>query len=206
MAVPVKHAAAVKWLNAHVGEHEEPLGSNTGRFVRECQAASWLKGTGWAWCVATWLRAWEVAGYQLPYKGAGAYATLDWYRKNVPSWVVPPSLARPGSAVIFNIGSGHLATLVKPVKMGDTTVTTIGGNESDMVKETTRPLSLVRGFVDPAEANPPAPARKPVFVVATSESGHRQIVYVSGASAISRKLGRILNRHGGITITRRKTP
>lgn len=202
-----KHETALAWATTNIGKHEEPMGSNTGTFVRLCQAATSLGGTRWPWCVALWIKAWTVAGYPLPYRGAGAYTFLDWYRKHLPAWV-PLQLwdARPGAAVIFNIGAGHLAMLAKPILPGDTTVTTIGGNESDQVGEPkTRPLSLVRGIVDPIENTPPPPpAKPPIYDVVTSESGHRKLVYASGATAISRKIARILNRHGGVTITPRK--
>lgn len=200
-----KHSQALAWAKASIGQHEDPLGSNTGAFVITCQRASWVPGTRWPWCVAFWLRAWEVAGYKvLPYKGAGAYATLDWYRKNLPAWVVGLEQAKPGAAVIFNIGSGHLAMLAKPVRPSDKTVTTVGGNESDAVRQTVRDRTLVRGVVDPFEAETPKPARPPLYEVVTSESGEAKVVYVSGQKAVSRKLGQILNRFGGVTIRRRK--
>jgi hypothetical protein len=39
------HEKALSWLRSHVGETEHPKGSNTGPFVRSCQAATWLGGT-----------------------------------------------------------------------------------------------------------------------------------------------------------------
>jgi hypothetical protein len=177
------------------------MGSNSGPFVQSCQAATFVPGTHWPWCVAFWVKAWTTAGYKLPYRGAGAYSFLDWHKQHQPSWVVPLSNAEPGAAVIFNIGSGHLAMLVS---QNGGTVTTIGGNESDSVKETSRSISLVRGVVDPHESKPPPPARPPVFDVITSESGHKKLVYSSGVNAVSRKIGQILNRWGGVTIKRRR--
>lgn len=201
------------WAKSKLGEHEVPLGSNTGPFVIECQRSTSLPGTGWPWCAALARRAWQASGVEVPYTGASAYGLLSYYQANLPKWVVPRSLwsdAKPGAFVVFNIGAGHVALLVKPISGNATTVTTIGGNESDSVRETTRPLSLVRGIVDPPE-NPPKkpPLSKPrVFEVASSSSGQRKLIYVSGASAISRKIGRILNGkgRGGITITPRMKP
>ena len=203
-----RHEKTIAWAREHLGQHEEPMGSNTGTFVRECQAATDLPGTGWPWCAAFARRAWQVAGLEVPYRGASAWGLLGYYQQNLPKWVVRPIAAKPGAFVVFTTGAGHVALLAKPIQAGDSTVTTIGGNESDSVKESVRPLTVVKGIVDPPEkttpANVPPAASLKVFEVATSESGHRTLIYTSGANAISRKLGRILNRHGGITITRRK--
>src|SRR3990167_5113278 len=95
MALP-KHDATLAWAKTHLGEHEVPwpvpvgqAGSNTGPFVKSCQAATWLDGTGWPWCIPFIVKGWAVAGFKLPYLGAGAYAMLDWYREHEPTRVVP---------------------------------------------------------------------------------------------------------------------
>lgn len=201
------HTEALTWARTHLGEHEEPMGDNTGAFVQECQRSTVLPGTGWPWCAGFARRAWQAVGVEMPYTGASAWGLLDYYRQHLPTWVCRPVDARPGAFVVFNIGSGHVALLAQPIQPGATTVTTIGGNESDSVKETTRPLGVVRGIVDPIEKATVPPAAKPrMFEVATSESGHRKVLYVSGGKAIGRKIERILNRHGGVTISRRKQP
>jgi hypothetical protein len=131
---------------------------------------------------------------------------LDWYRKNAPAWVVPLAKAKPGAAVIVNIGSGHLATLELPYKAGDKVVHTIDGNWGDAVARTMHPVSAIRGVIDPPENAPPMPPAKPkVFEVVTSASGQKKVVFVSGSKTISRKLPELLNRFGGLTIRRRKT-
>lgn len=198
-----KHAQVVAWLDGHVGEHEQPMGSNTGPFVISCQRATWLAGTHWPWCVATWVKAWTVAGLKLPYLGAGAFAMLDWYRAHLPAWVVPLAKAKPGAAIIFNIGSGHCATLEKPYD-GGPVVHTIDGNWGDAVTRVAHPANLVRGCVDPVEAGTVQPAKKPVYEVVTSASGHSKIVFVSGSKTVGRKLPQLLNRFGGVTVRRRK--
>ena len=198
-----KHQHVVAWLREHVGQHEVPMGSNTGAFVRSCQAATWLPGSRWPWCVATWVKAWTVAGYKLPYKGAGAYAMLAWYKAHAPNWVVPLALARPGSAVILNIGAGHLATLVKPYD-GHGVVYTIDGNWGNKVTPVTHPASLVRGCVDPPETHAIAPAKPPVFDVVRSASGHSKVVFTGGQTAVGQKVAKLLNTWGGVTIRRRK--
>jgi hypothetical protein len=204
--IPKQHLDSLSWAQRNVGQHEQPMGSNTGPFVRSCQAATWLSGTRWPWCIAFWVKAWRVAGVVLPYLGAGAYATLDWYRKHLPGWVVPASRARPGALVIFNIGTGHGGMLSRPFAETDPWIETVDGNIGDKVSRNRRHISNVRGVIDPPEAGaPPAPpVKKPVFEVVTSASGHTKVVYVSGSKAISRKLGAILNRYGGVTIRRRK--
>lgn len=206
------HAKALAWVKSNIGKTEVPPGSNRGPFVQKCQAATSLPGTGWPWCVATWIAAWKYgARVVLPYLGASAYGALDWYQANLPKWVVPRSMwgdAKPGAGVVFNIGSGHLGTLAKPILPGDTTVTTIDGNTSDQVAQRVRSLTLVRGIIDPPEAVAKTivtpPRKSKVFEVATSESGQRKVVYVSGPTAIGKKIAQILNRRGGVTITPRR--
>jgi hypothetical protein len=200
-----EHAKVVAWLSKNVGQHEVPPGSNTGPFVQSCQAATWLAGTRFPWCVATWVKAWTVAGRTLPYRGAGAYSMLAWYKAHLPAWVVPLNRAKPGAAVILNIGSGHLATL-EHAYAGGPTVETIDGNWGDAVARVKHPVTLVRGVIDPAEKDTGVipPAKPPVFEVVTSASGHAKLVYSSGAKAVGRKLPALLNRYGGLTIKRRK--
>jgi hypothetical protein len=200
-----KHEKALKFMHDNLGQHEVPMGSNTGTFVLSCQRATWLGGTRWPWCCATIIKAWTVAGLPVPWRGAGAYALLDWYRSHLPKCVVPLSKARTGSAVIFNIGSGHVAMLAKPYSETEPNVVTIGGNEGDAVREVTRRATEVRGVVDPAELGTVAPAKPPkVFEVVGSVSGHKKIVFVSGAKGVSKKLPQLLNHFGGVTIRRRK--
>ena len=43
------HGLALEWARQHVGEREDPPGSNRGRFVQLCQSQTWLGGTGWPW-------------------------------------------------------------------------------------------------------------------------------------------------------------
>lgn len=204
---PPTHLKALQWAETKIGQKEIPPGSNTGPFVQACQAATWLAGTRWPWCVAFWVKAWRQAGRQLPYLGAGAYAMLDWYQKNQSNWVVPVAKARPGAAVIFNLGSGHCAMLAKPFAQTDPWVETVDGNYGDGVGRGRRHITDVRGVIDPPEGGGKiVTAKRPVFEVVGSESGHAKIVYVSGSKAISRKIGAILNRWGGVTIRRQKAP
>ncbi len=203
-----QHQKALGWLRENVGQHENPMGSNRGTFVQFCQSATWLKGTGWPWCVATWVRAWTVAGRKLPYLGAGAYQMLDWYQRNLPGWVVPLNKAKPGAAVILSEGAGHCCMLEKPYD-GGRYVYTIDGNWGDSVCRPNPPhlAAIVRGVVDPPERviSPIPIAKKPVYEVVTSANGTK-VVYVSGVKAISNKLPQLLKKYGkGIIIRPRPT-
>lgn len=182
------------------------MGSNRGPFVQSCQAATWLGGTGWPWCVATWIKAWKMTGYELPYLGAGAYEFLRWHQQHVPAWIVPLRKAKPGAAVILNIGAGHLAMLDKPYK-GGSVVHTVNGNVSDSVMYSDWPVTLVRGVVDPPETTAPAPKPKklPLYEIVTSESGHAVLV-VSGRplKQMQKFLPKVLRNHLQVTIRRAK--
>jgi hypothetical protein len=200
-----QHEKALAWARSKVGERERPVGSNRGPFVQACQASTWLGGTGWPWCVSFWVKAWTMAGRKLPYRGAGAYEFLRWHQQHLPAWVVSIEKARPGAAVIWNIGAGHQSMLDRPYSQTKPQVVTIDGNVSDSVAHRTRHHSLVRGVVDPPEdIGIVKPAKPPLFEVVTSESGHKKI-YVSTAGAVAKKLPRILKQHPlGVTIGRRK--
>jgi hypothetical protein len=200
-----QHEKALAWARSKVGEKESPPGSNRGKFVQSCQSSTWLGGTSWPWCVSFWVKAWTQAGRKLPYRGAGAYEFLRWHQKNLPGWVVSLEKAKPGAAIIWNIGSGHQSMLDKPYKDTKPNVHTVDGNVSDMVALRVRDHKLVRGCVDPPEDVGKVPdARPPLFEVVSSASGHRKI-YVSTAGAVGRKLPLILKRHPlGVTVRRHK--
>lgn len=202
--IPRRHAATLAWARKHLGEREHPDGSNTGPFVLECQRATWLGGTRWPWCAAFVVKGWRQAGFKLPYLGASAYAMLAWYRAHLPGWVVPLEKARPGAAVVFNIGAGHVALLAKPYAQTKPNVVTVGGNEGNAVREVTRHHSLVRGVVDPPEAGTAPTPKPPLWEIATSASGHSKLLFVGGKSQVARRLAVLFNRYGGLTVRRRK--
>lgn len=201
--MPTAHTKALAWLDANLGQHEQPPGSNRGPFVQLCQAATWLPGSGWPWCVATWVKAWTVAGLKLPYRGAGAYAFLDWHRQHLPSWVVPLAKAKPGAAIILNIGAGHLATLEHPY-LGGPWVQTIDGNWGDKLQRVQHPVGQVRGCVDPIEVGVVPPAKPPLWEIVTSASGHSKVVFVGRKGAVANRLVKVFNAHGGLTVRRHK--
>lgn len=196
------HQAALAWARARLGEHEQPPGSNSGRFVIECQRATWLAGTRWPWCVAFCLRAWEATGNPLPWRGAGAWALLAWAQK--AGWAVELGQAVPGDLVVWSFGSGHASVLELPYSETAPRVRTIDGNVDDRVARRERPSSLVRGVVH-VKPTHQAKARPPLFEVATSASGHRKLLLVGGRRKVGRQLARLFNRYGGITVRRRRS-
>lgn len=200
------HQQALDWARAQLGKGEVPRGSNTGPFVRDCQAATDVPGTRWPWCVAFYLRAWRAASVTLPYRGASAFGFYDWAKG--AGWAVGAAEARPGDAVIVREGAGHCAMLSAPVKNG--LVPTINGNWGDAVAEHTFHLAEVLGFIhvptDKAAIAKTPPAKPKTFEVVTSASGHAKVVYVSGSKAVGKKIPQLLNKFGGVTIRRRKKP
>lgn len=192
----------------HIGAHEHPLGSNSGPFVEACQRATFLAGTGWPWCAAFEDYVCRQAGAPLAYNGAGAHDQADHHKP----WV-DAAHVEPGMMVDYNIGSGHTGIVVN-VDHHTGTVTSIDGNWSDSVVEHALPLASVRAFWRVPGVNygtGPAlvkPRRLPGFVVATSESGHRKVVF---RAEKKRGLIKWLGAHNlarlfpnGITVTRAK--
>jgi hypothetical protein len=179
------------------GQHEVPMGSNTGTFVIACQHSTFLGGTGWPWCAAFVCHVAAKAGVPLAYNGAGAHDLANHHTATKKTFVE----AQPGDVVDFNIGSGHTGILVS--KEGNS-VTTIDGNWADAVTQHVTPVYQVRGFwripgVSGQAA--PAPRKPPAWVVTTGASGHKKV--------FRRKKGLIhyLQTHvfpNGITIHRPK--
>jgi len=207
-------ADVVKRARSYIGQHEDPLGSNTGWFVQECQRATFLAGTGWPWCAAFVCEVCKALHDSLaPNNSAGAH---DLANRHQP-WV-PASAVKPGMVVDYNIGSGHTG-IVTAIDLHTGTVTSCDGNWSDAVVEHSMPLSEVRAFwaipgvTYTTTPTPKPPVKKlPPFVVATSASGHRKILFTSpGGTAGKKSLMAWLTAHSlaklapnGVTITRGK--
>lgn len=198
-----KHAAVVEWAHGEVGVKEEPLGSNTGKRVREYQSRTWLPGTGWPWCAAFVCAAWEAAGSKLPWPSAGAWDLGN--RARAAGWAVTaPGALTPGDIVTWKSGAGHVSLFLKYNAKADT-VFTVDGNVSNRVDYRERSRSLARDLIHVPEkpVKLPVPAKPPVFEVVTAEDGQK-VIYTSGALAISLRLARFLGRHpGGVTIRRK---
>lgn len=184
------------------GVQEIPLGSNSGPSVIQYQHSTWLGGTGWPWCVAFWQWCCAKAGLDVPWKGAGAYAALDWARKH--NLDVKLDRAGVGDALVLNIGAGHLAIIAKDGPFGST-VPTINGNVSDRVKRVDWPRSSVRGAIHIPEKHSAPKPKPPSFEVVTSVNGHRKIVWSGSATGLRGALARLMKRYpGDLTIRKRK--
>lgn len=202
-----KHRAALASALQDVGVQETKdkngRGTNTGPRIIVYQHATWMPGTRWPWCCAFVLYHWLHAGLKTPYLGAGAYKWHEWAGRQ--GWVVTADKAVPGDAVVFNVGSGHMAMLRLPVKNG--VVETVDGNVSDSVDLRARPLGMVRGFIHiPETPVVLEPVTPPTFEVVGSVSGHKKVVFTGSRSKVGKWISHtpIQKRYGGITVRRRK--
>lgn len=200
MTVPGNQVAleAAKYL----GRAEDPSGSNTGPFVIKCQRCTFLAGTRWPWCAAFVCFIAAKLGVPLAYNSAGAHDLANHHtatRQTIES-------AMPGDVCDWNLGSGHTSILEAK---GAASWTTIDGNWGDKVARVAHPLSELRmvwripGVSDAAPV--PKPPRLPRFVITTSASGHRKVLYRTDSK---RGLYKWLAAHNiagfanGITISR----
>jgi hypothetical protein len=104
MPAAPKVTAREKALRIAIGElgvKEHPPGSNSGPRVRQYQAATSLKGTGWPWCMAFVCWCYKQAKHPLPYPSASVGMFLSWARK------VGKEVKRPlrGDLVCYRYGS-----------------------------------------------------------------------------------------------------
>lgn len=195
-----KYDDAVNAARNELANHvqEVPLGSNKGPRVGQYQAATFLPGSGWPWCVAFWLWCLKKAGIKPAYLGAGAYNMLDWARKTGHARTLAQAV--PGDGVVLNVGSGHLAMLDKPYK-GDGVVHTLNGNVSDRVAAKDWPANLVRGCVHMPDTTPPKP-KPPLWQVVTSASGHKVVVFAGGKAKATKWLANHLGKYRQFTVKR----
>ena len=146
-------ARMVELAQKEVGVVEVPKNSNRGKRVQEYQRATWLDGTGWAWCAAfiCWL-AKEAGMTKGRPQTAGAWDFERWARKTSGVELIKPAPAdiRPGDIVIFKFS--HIGLAV--AKPSGSTVKTIEGNtdakgsrEGGGVYRKTRRLSKIRSIV-----------------------------------------------------------
>jgi hypothetical protein len=190
----------VNRAHSFLGLHENPPGSNRGFFVEQCQRATFLSGSGWPWCAAFVCKVAQDCGVPLAYNGAGAH---DLANHHPPVHLID---AKPGDVVDFLIGSGHTGILLSHGPPGF--VTTIDGNWGDRVTQVQHPVNLVRKVwrIPGVDGTPhPKRRRKPLWVVATSASGHRKVVL---RAPHRRGVIRWLKHHSALrhafTISRRK--
>lgn len=106
-------------------------GANTGPRIREYQAATSLKGTGWPWCDAFCDFCFQEAGRPLDelQRSAGVVLSHDLARKR--GWVVDDP--QRGDLVCFQWDTGpldHIGFVVQALPNGD--IKTVEGNTSAM--------------------------------------------------------------------------
>ncbi|MEM7013764.1 MAG: CHAP domain-containing protein [Verrucomicrobiota bacterium] len=146
------------------GVREKPRNSNSGPRVLEYQRATWLEGTGWAWCAAfvCWVvkEARERKGGEFDWKRpqtAGAWDFEKWATsrsggKKAGVQKLDPKRTKiePGDILVFTFS--HIGIAVGNEKGGE--VATIEGNtdaagsrEGGGVYRKTRDKSLVRSVL-----------------------------------------------------------
>jgi CHAP domain-containing protein len=198
------HDRVIAQAKRELGVAEHPAGSNSGSRVRQYQAATFLGGSGWPWCAAFCCWCWREAGRPLPYRTASAYGMLNWARG--AGWARSSSQLVPGDLVVFNVGSGHIGIFER---WEGSTIHTIDGNHNNMVARAARPHSSVAGGIHVPEqpTQPKRPVSEPFWVIATSESGHRQLLFTkfaTEAKVLNKILPPLIRKYGkaGLTITR----
>ena len=141
-----------------VGVREVPKNSNRGSDVEEFQRATWLDGSGWAWCAAfvCWVvKQIQDRGVDLKFKRpltAGAWDFERWAREQT----LPVKLHKPrtkikkGDIVVFTFS--HIGIAVEDeangyVKTVEGNTDSSGTREGGGVYEQKRKTSLVRSNI-----------------------------------------------------------
>lgn len=196
-----QHSAALTWALAQVGKGELPPGSNKGTFVQFCQSASWLKGTGFAWCRCFTLRA-RLEGGNVPEDGsAGAWDAFKRATARGQTLTAAQyAHAIPGDEVILKTGAGH-ACLLRSVSTvgGQQVVNTVDGNWGDRVTLTSHALADVLGFIHWPEqtvAKPVVPPRAQVVIGA--EKKPRLVTRKGRVLPLPKVVVRLVRRQNGL--------
>lgn len=130
---------AVAYAMTQVGVHESPWGSNEGKDVRRYQSSTGAFGE--PWCASFVSYCWQHAGYDGPVS-AGAWNLTD--RCGVG--VADVQHAKPGDAVSFDEGTGHVGMFLAII---GTDVRTVDGNTNNQVAVRDRPISLIHSISRP---------------------------------------------------------
>jgi CHAP domain len=161
---------ALEMALAEAAKHVHEAGANTGPRVKEYQASTSLKGTGWPWCDAFCDFCFSEAGRPLDEleRSAGVERTFELAQHK--HWLV----AEParGDLVCFQWDSGaldHIGFVVQPLPDGS--IKTVEGNtaamagtghaqgEGDGVYVKIRPRKVCAAFIRvPGEVPAPEPA------------------------------------------------
>ena len=146
----------VELAKKEVGVREHPRNTNRGKRVQEFQNATWLDGTGWAWCAAfiCWLCREAGVKDSVRPKTAGAWDFERWARKAIS----PVNLYKPasktkiqaGDILVFSqshIGLASHSQGVKSVSTIEGNTDASGSREGGGVYARSRRLSEVRSVI-----------------------------------------------------------
>lgn len=148
-------ARLISILTAEEGVREVPADSNRGKRVEEYQAATWLEGTGWAWCAAFMCWGIKKLGEEMPLpferpRTAAAWGFEDWARDQKLKLYKPRATIQAGDIVMFTFS--HIGLAIADEKGGS--VKTVEGNtnksgsrEGGGVYVQTRAVSLIRSHI-----------------------------------------------------------
>lgn len=114
------------------GVKEIPRNSNRGPDVQEFQKATWLEGTGWAWCAAFVCWGMRELAKEIDYpfarpQTAGAWDFENWARQQGLKMWKPCDKIKKGDIVVFTFS--HIGVAVADERGGY--VETIEGNTDD---------------------------------------------------------------------------
>lgn len=150
--------AMIRIARAEVGVREEG-GNNRGPRVQQYQnGASWLPGTGWAWCAAfvCWVFDRLAEKFTLPFstpEGAGAFWFEDWARQQELTVLSGRAKVRRGDLVIYSFSHIGIASSDEGAdgrfKCIEGNTNDGGSREGDGVYEKLRPKSQVRSIIRP---------------------------------------------------------
>jgi hypothetical protein len=142
-------------LSAEEGVREIPANSNRGKRVEEFQSATWLSGSGWAWCAA--FICWGILQldkkHGLPFKRpetAGAWDFERWAKEEGLNLFKPRKEIKAGDIVIFTFS--HIGLAIEDEKNGyvktvEGNTSTSGSREGGGVYIQNRKTSLVRAHI-----------------------------------------------------------
>lgn len=131
--VTLSHSMAGKVVELalqEVGIREIPVDSNRGKRVEEYQAATWLDGSGWAWCAAfiVWLCREAGMAENVRPRTAGAWDFENWAKKkSAPAQLIritSGTKIKKGDILVFK--QSHIGLAVAD-QVGST-VKTVEGN------------------------------------------------------------------------------
>lgn len=145
----------VEILLTKVGVREIPRNSNRGPDVEEFQGATWLDGTGWAWCAAFVVWGMRELEKEIDYpfarpETAAAWGFEEWAKQQGLKLFKPAGTIKKGDIVMFTFS--HIAVAIADEKGGF--VETVegntdddGGREGNGVYTKRRPKSQIRSHV-----------------------------------------------------------